>query len=103
MKKKKNFLRGWLATETRALIVGAGLLIAGVLVGVSGAVDGDVALLLAGSVLTVISIYTTTSAFMRYQWDSFVEDIREMYTMGKISTESYLAEIERRKKENEDR
>lgn len=102
MTKKKNFLSGWLATETRALIVGAGLLIAGALVGVSGFVDGDVALLLAGSVLTVVSIYTTTSAFMRYQWDTFVEDLRELHTMGKITTQNYLDDIERRKKENDD-
>lgn len=96
-KTKRNFLSGLLATETRALIVGAGLLITGALLGVSGFADGDIALLIAGSVLTVVSIYTTASAFMRYQWDSFVEDIRQMYAMGKISTESYLEELERRK------
>lgn len=99
---KKSWMRGLMASETRALIVGAGLLIAGAFLLVSGIVDFDVALMFAGSILTIVSIYTTASAFMRYQWDSFVESIRQMYDMGKISTDDYLAELERRKNGNRD-
>lgn len=97
MKSVKNFLAGLLKTETRALITGAGLLIVGAFLGLSGFIDGDLALLISGSVLTTVSIYITTSAFIRYQWEGVVEDAKMYHAMSKVATDDYLAELERRK------
>lgn len=93
----KNLMSGLLKTETRALIVGAGLLIAGAFLGVSGFVDGDVAILIAGSVLTLVSIYITFSAFLRYQWQGVVEDAKLYYEMSKVATADALEEMERKR------
>lgn len=97
MKSAKNLMLGLMKTETRALIVGAGTLIAGVLLGVSGFIDGDVLLILAGSALTLVSLYVTVSAFIRYQWENVIDDARMYHEMAKIAVADYLEEQERRK------
>lgn len=97
MKTLKSWTLGLLKTETRSLIAGAGLLIVGAFLGVSGIVDFDLALIVAGSVLTIISMYVTVAAFINYQWHSFVEDMRMAHIMSKVATQDYLDEIERRK------
>lgn len=97
MKKLKSWTLGLLKTENRALIAGAGLLIVGAFLGVSGIVDLDLAMIIAGSVLTTISVYVTVSAFIDYQWHNLIEEVRMAHYMGKVATEDYLAEIERRK------
>lgn len=97
MKTLKSWTLGLLRTETRALIVGAGLLIVGAFLGVSGIADLDLAMIIAGSVLSTISVYVTVAAFINYQWASFIEDMRMAHTMSKVATQDYLDEIERRK------
>lgn len=96
-KNKKKLIRGFLTTETKALVISAGLLIVGAFLGLSGIVDGDVALILAGSVLTVISLYINFSAFLRYQWDELVENVKSYHDMAKTATKDIIDDYERRK------
>lgn len=100
MKSIKKLMIGLLKTEVRALIVGSGLLIAGSLLGVAGLIDGNVYRIIAGSVLALVSIYTLTASFIRYQWQGLAEDIVMYQEIGRAVAEHYMKEMEEKKRED---